>query len=136
MLLCWTSPGEICCWLNLWICAGLTLTMRCPRTTLLSCILLREICCCLYQRICAILTQTMRCTTEFAFLYKCWKNCWINPHVSALFTVFFREKWTGFPKKCFSPKRLFQIFFSIYTTPLFWVGSTGTFVCWGHISSL
>ena len=89
------------------------------RTTLLKCILLGEICCCLYMRICAVLTQIMRCTIEFAVLYKCWKNCWMNPHVSALFAVFLTEKWTGFPKRCFSPKRFFQIFFSIHTTPIF-----------------
>ena len=52
------------------------------RITLLSCILLSEICYFLYQRTCAVLNQTMRHTVVFAVLYKCWKNCWMNPHVT------------------------------------------------------
>ena len=99
------------------------------RTTLLSCILLREICYCLYQRICALLTQTMRGTIEFAVLYKCWKNCWMNLHLSALFAVFLMEKWTGFPKRCFSPKKLCQIFFSIYATPYFFLSCKYQHLC-------
>ena len=120
-LLCLTSPGEICCYLYLWICVVLTLTTKCPRTTLcnqcsrttlLCCILLGEMWCCLYLRICAVLSENMRCKIEFAVLYKCWKNCWMNPHVSALFTVFLTEKGRGFPKRCFS-------FFHSYNTPFF-----------------
>ena len=42
-----------------------------------------------------------------------------EPHVSALFAVFLMEKWIGFPKRYFSSKRLYQIFFFIHTTPLF-----------------
>ena len=105
------------------------------RTTLLCCILLREICCCLYQRICAVLTLTTRRSFEFAVMYKCWKNCWMNLHVFALFAVFLTEKWTGFPKKCFLPKRLFQIFFQFIQHPFFWVVSTNTFVGWRHCNS-
>ena len=135
LLLCWNSPGEICYYLYLWICAVLTLTTWCSRTTLLCCILPGKTCCCLYQRICPVLTLTTRCPFEFAVLYKCWKNRWMNPRVSALFTVFLTEKWTGFPKKCFSPERLFQIFFHSYNT-LFWGVSTSIFLCLRHISSL
>ena len=133
LLRCWTSPGGICCYLYLWICAILTLSTRCSSNTLRYCILPGEMCCCLYLRICAVSTQTMKCTIEFAVLYKCWKNYWMNPHVSALFVIVLTEKWTGFSKKYFLRKRLFKIFFSIHTTPLFWVVSTSTFVCWRHI---
>ena len=88
------------------------------RTVLLCCILLREICYCLYLRICAVLNQTMRCTIKFADLYKGWKNCWtpICLHYS-LYSWWKSEQ--VFPKRYFLPKRLFQIFFSIHTIPLF-----------------
>ena len=124
MLLCWTSPGEICCYCYLWICAVLTLTTRCSRTTLLCCILSGEMYCCQYLRTCAVSTQTMRCTIEFAVLYQ----CWMNPHMSALFTVFLMEKWTGLPKRYFVPKRLFQIFFLFIQHPFCWVFRTSSFV--------
>ena len=91
---------------------SLTLTTKCSRTTLLSCILPCEMCCCLYLRICAVSTLSTRCPFEFAVLYKCWKICWMNPYVSALFAVHLTEKRTGFPKRYFSPKRLFYIFFT------------------------
>ena len=112
------SYGEICYYLYLWICTVLTLTTRCPRTILLCCILPGEMCCCLYLRICAVSTQTM-CTIEFSILDRCWKNCWMNLHISALFAAFLTEKWTGFPKRRFSSRTLFQIFFPFAQYPFF-----------------
>ena len=58
-----------------------------------------------------------------------------DSHVFALFAVFLMKKWTGFPKRCFSPKRLFQIFFSIHTTPHFLSCKYLHLVCWRQFMS-
>ena len=87
------------------------------RTTPLSCILLREICCCLYQRICDVMTQTMKCTIEFAALYKCWKNCWMNPHVSCIICCILDRNVNRFSKEMFFAKETPpKLFFHSYNT--------------------
>ena len=50
----------------------------------------------------------------------------MNPKLSALFAILLMEKWTGFPKRWFSPKRLFQIFFPFIQHSFFLVVSTST----------
>ena len=91
-----------------------------------------------WRNVLLLISENLCCliSIELAVLYKCWKNCWMNPHVSASFAVFLTEKWTGFPKRCFSPKRLFQIFFPFIQYTIFWVVSTSSFVQRRHISSL
>ena len=105
MLLCWASPGEICCYLYLWICTVFTLSTKCSRTTLLCCSLPGKMCCCLYLRIRYPIQVLKELLNEY--LCVCIIRCILD------------RKVNRFSQEMFLPKRLFQIFFPIHTTPLF-----------------
>ena len=118
-------PSGIFCHLYLGICAVFTLTTWCPRTTLcyqcsgltlLCCILPGEICRYLYLWICTVSTLATRYPFELADLYKGWKNCLMNPYVSALFAVFLTEKRKVFSKRYFCLRDSSKSFFHSYNT--------------------
>ena len=110
-------------------CAVMTLSTRCSRTTLsyqsswTSTVLYSS-----RQNVLLPISENL-CSfvlIEFAVLYKCWKNCWMNPKCQHYSLYSWRKSEQVLPRDVFLPKRLFQIFFHSYNT-LFWVVSASSY---------
>ena len=154
MNFCCIIPSEICCYQHLWICAVLTLSTGCSRTTLcyqsswttlILCILPGEMCCCLYRRIWAVsyplnllfFTSAER-IAEWTFT--CSRTtllCCILPGGRGLHYSLYswRESEQVFPRDIFRLRDSSKLF-SLHTTPFFVLYVPAPFVCWSHVSLL
>ena len=121
----WTSLGEIWCYLYLWICIVLTLTTRCPRTTLLCCIIravayIWELCC---------LDSDHEVNNWICCCIQVLKELLNKPPFVCIIRCILDEKVNRFSQEMFfSKETLPNHFFHSYNT-LFLVVSTSTFVC-------
>ena len=111
MLLCCSSPGEICCYLYLRICAVSTVRFS---KTLLCYILPGEMCCCLYLRTCTVLSQLKLQSFPRAEGIAEW-----TPRCLHYSLYSWRKSEQVFPRDVFLRKRLIQIFFPFIQHPFF-----------------
>ena len=125
LLLCWTSPGEICCYLCLWICTVSTLTTKCPELPCCAVFFLEKYAVAYIKEF--VLPRFIPWGVQLNLLS--YTNAEKIAECVCIIRCILDGKLNRFSQEIiFAKETLPNLFFFIHTTSLFWVVSTRTFL--------